>query len=71
LQPAPDLDAQIGRLGRKLMDQQQPTVGEQSGRIESTVSIVLGCATGVSFNLPCAGFSLRELLAREPQDRAN
>jgi hypothetical protein len=31
LQPAPDLDAQIGRLGRKLMDQQQPAVGEQSG----------------------------------------
>src|SRR5262249_8771410 len=26
LQPSPDLDAQIGRLGRQLVDQQQPTV---------------------------------------------
>ncbi len=31
LQPAPDLDAQIGRLGRQLMNQQQPAVGEHSG----------------------------------------
>jgi hypothetical protein len=31
LQPAPDLDAQIGRVGRQLMDQQQPAESKDSG----------------------------------------
>src|SRR4051794_1697893 len=34
LQAAPDLDPQVSRLGRQLMDQQQPTFSRQDGAVE-------------------------------------